>query len=50
MQSALFSVGAMDSSAFASVGFVLLLTALSACYLPGRRAAALEPTQALRRE
>lgn len=50
MQSALFGVGAMDFSAFASVGFVLLLAALSACYLPGRRAASVEPIQALRRE
>jgi ABC-type antimicrobial peptide transport system permease subunit len=50
MQSALFGVGAMDFSAIAMVGLVLLVTALAACYLPGRRAAALEPMQALRRE
>src|ERR1017187_856941 len=50
MQSALFGVGAMDFSAFAMVGLILLLTALVACYLPGRRAASLEPVQALRRE
>jgi putative ABC transport system permease protein len=50
MQSALFNVGAMDSSAFAMVGSILLLTALLACYLPGRRAASVEPMQALRRE
>jgi putative ABC transport system permease protein len=50
MQSALFGVGAMDFSALALVGLVLLVTALAACYLPGRRAAALEPMQALRRE
>jgi putative ABC transport system permease protein len=42
MQSALFGVGPMDFSAFASVGFVLLLAALSACYLLGRRAASVE--------
>jgi hypothetical protein len=40
--SALFGVGPMDFSAFASVGFVLLLAALSACYLLGRRAASVE--------
>jgi predicted permease len=50
MQSALFGVGAMDSAAFALVGTVLLLAALLACYLPGRRAALVEPMQALRRE
>jgi putative ABC transport system permease protein len=50
MQSALFGVDAMDSSAFAIVGFLLLLAALLACYLPGRRAASVEPMKALRRE
>jgi putative ABC transport system permease protein len=50
LQSALFGVGAMDFSAFAMVGLILLLTALVACYLPGRCAASLEPMQALRRE
>jgi predicted permease len=50
MQSALFGVGAMDFSAFATVGLILLVAALLACYLPGRRAASLEPMQALRRE
>jgi putative ABC transport system permease protein len=50
MQSALFGVGAMDSSAFLMVGFVLLLAALAACYLPARRAASVEPMQALRRD
>ncbi len=50
MQSALYGVGAMDVSAFAAVALVLLLAALMACYLPGRRAASVEPMQALRRE
>ena len=50
MQSALFGVGAMDFSAFAMVGLILLLTALLACYLPGRRAASQDPMQSLRRE
>jgi ABC-type lipoprotein release transport system permease subunit len=46
----LFGVGAMDFSALAMVGLTLLVTALLAYYLPGRRAASLEPMQALRRE
>lgn len=50
MQSALFGVGALDFSAFTIVWLVLLLTALLACYLPGRRAALVEPMQTLRRE
>ena len=50
MQSALFNVGAMDSSAFALVALILLFAALLACYLAGRRAASLEPMQTLRRE
>jgi putative ABC transport system permease protein len=50
MQSLLFGVHAMDYSAFSAVGGVLLLTALLACLLPARRAASVEPMQALRTE
>jgi len=50
MQRFLFGVHAMDFSAFAAVGLVLMLTALFACFLPARRAASLEPMQALRSE
>ena len=50
MQSALFGVGAMDSSAILLVGLVLVIAALVACYLPARRAASVEPMQALRQE
>ena len=50
MQSALFGVGAMDSSATLLVGLVLVIAALVACYLPARRAASVEPMEALRRE
>jgi len=50
MQSFLFGVHAMDFSAFSIVGLVLLLTALLACFLPARRAASVEPMQALRTE
>ena len=50
MQRFLFGVRAMDYAAFAAVGFVLLLTALLACFLPARRAASVEPMRALRTE
>jgi putative ABC transport system permease protein len=50
MRSTLFGVGTIDVSAFSAVGMVLLLSALVACYLPARRAAAVEPMKALRIE
>ncbi len=50
MRSMLFGVGAMDFSAFAAVGLVLLAAALLACYLPARRAASVHPMQVLRME
>ncbi len=50
MQSALYGIGTMDVSAFLIVGLILLLAALAACYIPARRAASVEPMQALRRE
>lgn len=50
MQSILFNVHAVDFSAFAAVVFLLLLSALLACYLPSRRAASLEAMQFLRSE
>jgi putative ABC transport system permease protein len=45
MQSMLFSVQALDVSAFGSVAIILL-----ACYLPARRAASVEPMRVLRTE
>ena len=50
MQSLLFGVNALDLSAFGSVGAVLLVTALVACFLPARRAASVEPMGVLRTE
>jgi ABC-type antimicrobial peptide transport system permease subunit len=50
MRSVLFGVGAMDLSAFGVVGLILLVAALLACYLPARRAASVEPMNALRGE
>ena len=50
MRTMLFGVGAMDFSAFATVGLILLFAALLACYLPARRAASANPMDALRGE
>jgi len=46
----LFGVGAVDWITFATVAGVLFLVALAACYFPARRAASIEPMQALRTE
>ena len=50
MQNILFGVGAIDFSAFAAVGSVLLCAALLACCLPALRAATVEIMQLLRSE
>jgi putative ABC transport system permease protein len=50
MQSMLFGVAALDVTAFSAVGALLVIAALVACYIPARRAAAIEPVQALRTE
>jgi ABC-type antimicrobial peptide transport system permease subunit len=50
MSAMLFGVKPTDIVTFASVAALLLLVALLACYLPARRAAGLDPMQALRTE
>ena len=46
----LFGIGAVDWLTFAVVPAILLLVALAACLVPARRAASIEPMQALRTE
>ena len=50
MRTMLFGVGAMDFTAFGTVGLILLLAAVMACFIPARRAASVNPMQALREE
>jgi len=50
MQGFLFGIRPIDYPAFLLAGSTLLLTALIACLLPARRAASVEPMQALRME
>ncbi len=50
MQSTLYGIGKLDISVFASVALLLLFAAIIACLVPARRAASVEPMQALRAE
>jgi putative ABC transport system permease protein len=50
MQSTLYGIGKLDLSVFASVALLLLFAAVIACLVPARRAASIEPMQALRAE
>ena len=43
-----FNMNPHDPATFAGIGFVLLLTGLAACLVPARRAAAVDPIEALR--
>ncbi len=50
MSSLLFEISATEPAVFIVVALVLLSVAAFACYLPGRRASAVDPIQALRYE
>ena len=50
MSSLLFEISATEPAVFIVVALVLLAVAAFACYLPGRRASAVDPIQALRYE
>jgi predicted permease len=50
LHSALYGVGTVDYGAIAGVSFVLLCASMFASWLPARRAASVEPMQALRNE
>lgn len=50
MHKLLFGVRAWDASTLASVGLILAATSLFASFLPARRAASINPTDALRAE
>jgi ABC-type lipoprotein release transport system permease subunit len=43
-------VGTADWFTFATVAIILCVVALLACFVPARRAASIEPMQALRSE
>ena len=50
LQSMLYGTGAVDWPAFSAVAALLLASALLACYVPARRASAVDPIVALRHE
>jgi putative ABC transport system permease protein len=50
LRSQLFGVSTIDPAAYVAVALILAAVALVACYIPARRAAAVDPNVALRQE
>jgi ABC-type antimicrobial peptide transport system permease subunit len=50
MRSLPFHLQPLDPLMLGSVGFLVAIVALTACYIPARRAARIDPTEALRCE
>ena len=50
LRSQLFGVSTIDPAAYVGVALILSAVALVACYIPARRAAAVDPNVALRQE
>jgi ABC-type antimicrobial peptide transport system permease subunit len=48
MQGMFFGVSPLDAGRLAAIALLLVATALLGCYVPARRAAALDPVAALR--
>ena len=50
LQAVLFEVSATDAATVVATSLLLLAVALAACWLPGRRAARIQPMEALNTE